>query len=383
MAAERLGNAAARRLRASDERGQMEARAAQAAVEHEAALVERSDADAEHARLQAELGSRAENEEGVRQRLADQRDVVRRLDQEAQQALQTSTSLESERAALEHELAGLRERAQQAQAQRETLRTELADAERRRDHQVERAAFHGFEQRRAGVEVEAARHHVAEMREREAHDRATRRSAEESLAQLTARRQALEELERERVGLAPAAAALMAARDRFGSDVLGPLSDFLSTSREDADLAERLLGDWVHAVLVRDIDAIPAIQAWHAEHQPGALVLLPANPGPRFGNDQHPLADRVRAEGPAAAWVQAVLHGSEVLDSAGLVLRRATGAVFLSGALTQSGPLRRRAELGSLGSDVETAERHFQPPRRHWQQRSRSSRQLKQRWRRP
>ena len=360
VAAERLGNAAARRLRASDERGQMEARAAQAAVEHEAALVERSDADAEHARLQAELGSRAENEEGVRQRLADQRDVVRRLEQEAQQALQTSTSLESERTALEHELTGLRERAQQAQAQRETLRTELADGERRRDHQVERAAFHGFELRRAGTEVEAARHHVAEVREREAHDRATRRSAEESLAQLTARRQALEELERERVGLAPAAAALMSARDQFGGSVLGPLSDFLSTSREDADLAERLLGDWMHAVLVRDLDAIPAIQAWHAEHQPGALVLLPANPGPRFGNDQHPLADRVRAEGPAAAWVQAVLHGSEVLDSAGLVLRRATGAVFLSGAVTQSGPLRRRAELGSLGSDVAAAERHFQ-----------------------
>ena len=186
VAAERLGNAAARRLRASDERGQMEARAAQAAVEHEAALVERSDADAEHARLQAELGSRAENEEGVRQRLADQRDVVRRLEQEGQQALQASTSLESERVALEHELAGLRERVQQAQAQREALRTELADGERRRDHQVERAAFHGFELRRSAAEVEAARHRVAEVREREAHDRAARRSAEESLAQLTA-----------------------------------------------------------------------------------------------------------------------------------------------------------------------------------------------------
>ena len=359
VAAERVANAAARRLRASDERGQMEARATQAAVEFEAALVERSDADAEHARLQAELGSRAENEEGVRQRLADQRDVVRRLEQDAQQALQASTSLESERAALEHELTGLRERVEQAQAQRETLRNELADAERRRDHQMERAAFHGFELRRSGAEVEAARHHVAEVREREAHDRAARRSAEETLAQLTARRQALEELERERVGLAPAAAALLAARERFGSAILGPLSDYLTTSREDADLAERLLGDWVHAVLVRDLDVIPAIQAWHAEQQPGALVLLPADPGPRFGSDRHPLADRVRAEGPAAAWVQAILHGSELLDDAGLVLRRATGAVFLAGAVT-SGPLRRRAELGSLGDDVQAAEQHFQ-----------------------
>ncbi len=356
VAAERLANASARRLRASDERGQMEARAAQAAVELEAAVVERSDADAEHARLQAELGSRAENEEQVRQRLSNQRDVVRRLEQEAQQALQSSTSLESERTALEHELSGLRERSEQALAQRETLRGELAAAERQRDHQVERAAFHGFELRRSGTEVEAARHHVAEVREREAHDRAARRSADETLAQLTARRQALEELERERVGLAPAAAALLAARERFGDAILGPLSDYLSTSREDAELAERLLGDWVHAVLVRDLDAIPAIQAWHAEQQPGALVLLPATPGPRGGSEQHPLANRVRAEGPAEAWVQAVLHGSEMLDGAGLVLRRATGAVFLAGATTQTGPLRRRAELSSLAADVDAAE---------------------------
>ena len=82
--------------------------------------------------------------------------------------------------------------------------------------------------------------------------RADRRQAEEALAQMTARRHALEELERDRVGLAPAAAALLAARERFDGGVLGPLSDFVSTGREDAELAERLLGDWMHAVLVRD-----------------------------------------------------------------------------------------------------------------------------------
>ena len=69
---------------------------------------------------------------------------------------------------------------------------------------------------------------------------------------MTARRQALEELERDRVGLAPGAAALLAAREQFDGGVLGPLSDFISTGREDAELAERLLGDWMHAVLVRD-----------------------------------------------------------------------------------------------------------------------------------
>ena len=110
-------------------------------------------------------------------------------------------------------------------------------------------------------------------------NRADRRQAEEALAQMTARRQALEELERDRVGLAPAAAALLAARDQFDGGVLGPLSDFVSTGRQDAELAERLLGDWMHAVLVRSEDTVKAIQSWHAEHQPGALVLLPLDPG--------------------------------------------------------------------------------------------------------
>ena len=359
LAGERLANAEARRVRASDERAQMQARAAQAAIELEAAAVERSDADAEHARIQVELGTRAQSEEQVRQRLAGQRDAARALEQQVQAGVQAVTSLESERSALEHELTGLRERSQQADAQRSTLRQELSQAERERDHLMERASFHGFELRRAAAEVEAARHRVAEIREREAHLRAARRAAEEALAQVTARRQVLEELERERVGLAPAAAALLQARDRFNGAILGPLSDFLSTGQEDAELAERLLGEWMHAVLVRDEQAIPAIQAWHAEHQPGALVLLPVDPGPRASGSAHPLATRVRAEGAAAAWVDAVLAGSEVLDAQGLVLRRASGAVVLGGAAQQSGPLRRRAELQSLAHDVARQEAAF------------------------
>ncbi|MCU0619973.1 MAG: chromosome segregation protein SMC [Gemmatimonadales bacterium] len=359
LAAERLTNAGQRRLRAADERAQMEARAAQAVRELEAAGVERSDADAEAARIASELSTRAEGEEAVRRQLVEQRESVRRLEQEAQADLQATASLESERNALEHELVGLRERVEQALAQGTALRRESDEARRRHGELSEQAERRVFDARQAATALEAARHHLAEVREREAHDRATRRQAEESLAQLTARRQALEELERERVGLAPAAAALLGVRDRFGGAVLGPLSDFLAATRDEAELAERLLGDWMHAVLVRDLDALPAIKAWHEETQPGAIVLLPASPGPRIGGDVHPVAHRLRAEGPAAAWVQAALAGSEVLDDRGHLLRRASGAVFLPGAQGQSGPLRRRAELAALGQDVGEAEQRF------------------------
>ena len=353
VAAERLANATTRRHRAQEERTLMELRVQQALVERDAAVADRDAASVEHQRIREELTGRAHAEEEVRRRLGEQRSLVRQREQELQALAQSLRSLEGERAALEGELASLRERAAQASAHRASLQVELADAQRRRDQGIERAGFLGHEAKRAAAEAERARHAVAETREQEAMNRSDRRQAEAALAQMTARRHALEELERDRVGLAPAAASLLGARDRFDGGVLGPLSDFVSTGRDDAELTERLLGDWMHAVLVRDQDAVRAIQVWHAEQQPGALVLLPLDPGPQVGSEAQPLDDRLRVDGPAVGWVRAALAGSEVLDPTGRVLRRASGAIFLSGAATPSGPLRRRAELASLALEVE------------------------------
>ncbi|MFL5403743.1 MAG: chromosome segregation protein SMC [Gemmatimonadales bacterium] len=356
LAAERLANASARRLRATEERSQMEQRASQAADEQAAAGEDRNAAAAEHERIRAELSGRAEAEEAVRSRLGEQRVTVRRLEQELQEQAQTLKSLEGERTALEGELASLRERTTQASTQLASLRSELATTERRRDSAIERAAFLSQEAKRAAAAAEHARHQVAESREREAMNRADRRQAEEALAQMTARRQALEELERDRVGLAPGATALMAARDHFSDGVLGPLSDFVSTKREDAELAERLLGDWMHAVLVRDNDTVQAVQVWHSEQQPGALVLLPLAPGPLIAGTERPFDGRLQVDEPAVAWVRAALAGSEVLDDAGCILRRASGAIFLSGAGAPTGPLQRRAELAILVQEVAQAD---------------------------
>ena len=355
LTAERLGTATARRLKAQEERTQIELRATLAGAERNAAAADRTAAEAEHARIEAEVATRAADEESGRHRLVEQRAAVRQREEALQSRAQAVRSLEGERTALEGELASLRDRAAQATAHREGLRAELQVAERRRDHTIEQAAFRTHETKRAAGDTEHARHRVAEARQREALLRSQRRQAEESLAQATARREALQELERERVGLAPGAAALLAVRERFGAAVLGPLSDFVRARREHAELAERLLGEWTHAVLVRDAEAVDAIRSWHAEQQPGALVLLPAQPGPALPADAPPLDSRLEADGPAAAWVRAALAGLEVLDQAGHVLRRASGAIFLGGAAAPSGPLRRRAELESLAHEAELA----------------------------
>lgn len=355
LAGERLSNAATRKLRAGEERNALETRIAAAGREREAAAEERRAAAGEHTRIQGELGTRTAAEQAVRDQLAQARQTVRQLEEEIQRHVTLLRSHEGERAALERDLVTLREQAGHAEARQSQLRGDLATAERKRHEATEAAEAAAQESRQASQRAEQARHEVAETRRREALERSEKRGAEESLAQVSARRQALADLERDRVGLAPGAAALLAVKQRFGDAVLGPLSDFISTSREDADLAERLLGEWLHAVLVRDRAAVSAILAWHQEAQPGALVLLPVHPGPS-GHTGRSIGHGLSVLEPATAWVQSLVAGSEVLDPAGRALQRPNGAVYLSTGQAQSGPLRRRADLESLASEQTSAE---------------------------
>jgi chromosome segregation protein len=355
LAAERLGNAGQRRQTAAEERAQGERRAAQAEREREAAAAECAAAERDLSAVQAELGTRAGREDDVRARLAAQRTAVRDLEEVLQRRAEAARSLEGERAALEREGAELREQLAGAGRERQTREAAAQTATARTSSATQGAAREAQAAVRAVEALQHARRQVATLQEQEMDARSTRRQTEAALAQLEARRDALTELDRERVGLAPAAQALLKARQRFGDAVIGPLADFVRTSRRDAELAERLLGEWLHAVLVRDASAIDAIRAWHAEAQPGPLVLLPCVPGPRLAADGHPLKDELRVDGPAAAWVRALLAGHEVLEG-GRALRRANGAVFLDGgAVSGGGPLQRRAELDMLVHDAREA----------------------------
>ena len=347
LAAERLGNAGQRRQTAADERMQAERRAAQAEREHEAAAAERSAAERDLAAVQSELGDRTGEEDEVRGRLAAERLAVRELEEALQRRAETARALEIEGGALDRERSELREQLALATAERQDHEAAAQAAARDAAAAAQRVNRDAQAAVRAVEALQHARRHVATLHEQEMSARSARRQTEAALAQLEARRDALSELDREHVGLAPAAAALLKARL---PGVLGPLADYVRTSRRDAELAERLLGEWLHAVLVRDASAIEAISAWHADAQPGPLVLLPCVPGPRLGADGHPLQDELRVDGPAAAWVRALLAGHEVIGSG--ALRRANGAVFLDSSTPAAGPLQRRAELEALEKEV-------------------------------
>jgi len=361
LAAERLGNAGQRRQTAAEEQAQGERRAAQAEREHDAAAAECSAAERDLAAVQAELGTRAGREDEVRGRLAAQRAAVRDLEEALQRRAEAARALEGERAALEREGTELRDQLARATGERQAREAAAQAATGAADTVAQRATRDAQAAVRAVEALQHARRQVAALQEQEMGARGARRQTEAALAQLEARRDALTELDRDRVGLAPAAQALLKARQRFGDAVIGPLADFVRTSRRDAELAERLLGEWLHAVLVRDASAIDAIRAWHDETQPGPLVLLPCVPGPRLAADGHPLQDALRVDGPAAAWVRALLAGHEVLvgtggSGSGRALRRANGAVFLDGGThTSGGPLQRRAELEALEQEVREA----------------------------
>src|SRR5881398_980648 len=317
LTAERLHNAGQGRATAGRRRDQEEARALQAEQERAAATAECEAAERDLASVGQELTGRSTLEQEGRDRLLAQRAAVRELEEDLQRRAEAVRALEGERAALERERAELGQ--QLADASQERARR--AETEWAATSQVGTRAQEAAALARAAAEaaaaLEQARRRVAELKEQETHGRAARREAEAALAQVTARRDALAGLERERVGLAPAAQALLKARARFGDAVIGPLSDFVRTSRRDAVLAEQLLGEWLHAVLVRDAAAVDAIRRWHEQAQPGPLVLLPSVPGPRLASDGHPLSDDLRVDGPAAAWVRALLAGHEVLDGGG------------------------------------------------------------------
>ncbi len=346
LAGERLDNAAQRRTRAQAERDQIREAAQQAGRERDAAAAERAAAEAARQSVQTELDLRTASEDAARQRLGTEREAVRQMEETVQARGATERAMQAEQGVAERETADLK-------AQEAELAERLAQAEREcaaaraRGEETRRAlAAREREQHEATGEHARARHELSSRRESEAALRVELRAVDEALAQAAARRDALAELERERVGLAPAARQLMQVRDTFGPGaVLGPLSDFVSTSTASARLAERLLADWLHAVLVRDEAAVEAVRQWHREAEPGPLVLLPVHPGPSTSGSRLPMG--LDAGEPAGAWVAALASGDVLLDPEGRAIRRTSGAVFLT-ADGGGGLLSRRAELVAL-----------------------------------
>ncbi|HJP85148.1 MAG TPA: chromosome segregation protein SMC [Gemmatimonadaceae bacterium] len=355
VAEERLRNATSRRERAEEERREGDAIAGRVSTELERAAAELADLQTALASADEALAAHSRHEEDVRNNLSAAKAgleqgerALRELREELHRAELDRQGAERERDELNVRLSTLRAEQESLLDTAEAARREYAAAEDEATVSATRAS-------EALAQAETAQSALAEARERESTARFELSRAEDLHTSVTAKLNALEALERERVGLAPAAARLLKERAIFGEGaIIGPLSDFISTNSQAASLVERYLGPTVNAVLVRDRTVAESIRAWHASASPGPLLLLPVDSvngenGSRNGDVD--LAALVEATSPARAWVHSLL-GSVTAVESGSAFVDARGAIWLPAPESGPGPLRRRAEISELQQAV-------------------------------
>ena len=356
VAEERLRNAMSRRERAEEERKEGDAVAGRVSGELERATMELAELRAAFQGAEEALNVHAQHEERVRANLSaaranveegertlrELREELHRAHLERQSAEREREEVAERRTALEREQAHLFDAA-------EAARRELAAAD-------DAAAIAATRVAETNELAESARETLQRAREREVAAREELIRAEELHTALSAKLNALEGLEKERVGLAPAAARLLKERGIFGEGaVLGPLSDFISTDANAATLVERFLGPTVNAVLVRDRAVAEAVRAWHASAAPGPLLLLPVDSvngeASNVGTISSDLAALVTSSSPASGWVRSLLGQVTPMES-GTAFVDARGAIWLPAPESGPGPLRRRAEIADLKQAV-------------------------------
>ncbi|MGH7663077.1 MAG: chromosome segregation protein SMC [Gemmatimonadaceae bacterium] len=376
VAEERQRNSDLRRRRAEEERQEGKEQGSRLDAERERAREECARLQCELEEVSEELARWREKENGARQDVDGARSLVQQADQQVRDAQDHERRLEHDRERVQRENDELARRIEPLDAELSHLRDTVALAQR--EHESATAELDGARASavRSDALLEAARVAVADARDRESAARSELLRVDHLHGSLLGRVSALETLERERVGLAPAAAFLLRERGRFGEGaILGPVSDFIGADEEAAPVVERYLGATLHAVIVRDRTAADEVRRWHADADPGPLLLLPLDAAPADAApfdrtaaaatppdagsppppDRDALIRLVDAQAPALAWIRALLGGVTPIDT-GSAFLDARGAIWLPGNAGGPGPLRRRAELFSRRAELGESE---------------------------
>ncbi len=219
---------------------------------------------------------------------------IRRTDEDARGR---ENELTRHLARLDAEAVGADARAQDAYSRLEQLEIEQAelDAELLRlDEQRDLFAEQARELLARKEELEDLRAEaqtmLEELRAEEAAARRVLAETEDQVGRLDGRATALEALEREYHGFAPAVAAALGQRGNLAG-LLGPVAEFLRLPAPRAAALEGTLGSLLQALVVRDAGAMEEVERWlqqqqqdpeHSERTQGALALLPRDALPRL-----------------------------------------------------------------------------------------------------
>jgi chromosome segregation protein len=361
VAEERQRNSETRRQRAQEERQEGSAVAGRVSDDLKAAATERARLEDELREYTEAVAKRVAEEESVRAALAAARSEVEKRETELRDLQERVHRLSLDKQADERELQDIATRRERVGGEQLTL-FDAAEAVKRELNEANEAVEQARERAaEAAAALEAAKAAARKAREDDSNARSELLRLDELHSSLDAKMHALEALERERVGLAPAAARLLEARESFGEGaILGPLSDFIRADSSAAGMVERFLGASLNAVIVRDMEAAERVRLWHAANNPGPLLLLPLD---RVASAQTSASDnaaadllrQVQSAQPADRWVRVLLSGV-IAEQNGTAFSDSRGAVWLPGNIAGPGPLRRRAEIEELQRGIAESE---------------------------
>ncbi len=239
-----------------------------------------------------------ERQAALRQEVTD----IRRMDEDARAR---ENDITRQLAKLEGDAANAELRGQEAEARLEhlavetaELKAELARLDEQRDLFAEQARDLAARLESLQNQANAAQRSLEAAREAEAEARKALAAADDRASHLASRVAALEALEREYHGFAPAVAAALTRRKDFAG-LMGPVAEFLKLSPDKAAAVEGTLGSLLQAIVVEDFNNIDELKQWLDEaesegstHSPihssthpplkGAIALLPKESLPRL-----------------------------------------------------------------------------------------------------
>ena len=356
VAGEREAYAERRLARIDEERREAVERASTMETEATTLESERAKVESEFGALREAADAKAAESGRVRASLGEARKRVEQAEARTREIARRSAQLQGDAEASDAQAEELERRLQRTREELDSTAEQLSDLASQGDlfsgrldelaREVE-ATLARFESRRGALETAHEELETARTEERAAIDRA---------AGIGARIEALERLERDQEGVEPVVKAAV----ELGDDgVLGTLADFIGGPAEAIAAAEAYLGSMARALVVRDAATVRRLVAWFSGSWKGGggLVLLPLDRVPEGSGRNGGLLEDVRVDGPAGAWVRALLDGVEVdadsTDGRPVTVHR--GVVRMGNPAGASGILERRERLRALHVDHEAA----------------------------
>jgi len=308
-------------------------------------------------RVQNVAAERTADAEKVRAHLDEVRGAFEGVESRGREIARRVAQLEGDADASDAQAVELERRLEQVTAELNSTADTLSDLTSQGD------LFSGRLDDLAGA-LESARAdvalHIVELDEARTTFEATRterRSAADRFASLTARREALDSLERDREGVEPVVKAVLEAGI---PGVAGVVSDFIDANEGATAAVEAYLGPLTTAIVVEDAAALDRTLQWFGStwQGGGGLIVLPldrvpiSSSGPASG-----LLDRISVSGAGASWVEALLDGVGTPEtSAKVIATERRGVVRVGNPSGGSGVLERKERLKRVSADCLTAE---------------------------